>query len=96
MWVGLVAPAGEGFWSLLPLGLDLYDGQPGVLLFLAYLGALTGVSRYTSLDAHTSWGETPGSAVERRGRPHGGGRDREYPSERSEFVAFPTESKPQG
>jgi type 2 lantibiotic biosynthesis protein LanM len=49
MWVGLVAPAGDGFWSLLPLGLDLYDGQPGVLLFLAYLGALTGESRYTSL-----------------------------------------------
>ena len=48
-WVGLVAPPGEGSWSLLPLGLDLYDGHPGVLLFLAYLGALTGEGRYTSL-----------------------------------------------
>ena len=48
-WVGLVAPPGEGYWSLLPLGLDLYDGHPGVLLFLAYLGALTGEGRYTSL-----------------------------------------------
>jgi type 2 lantibiotic biosynthesis protein LanM len=48
-WVGLVVPAGEGHWSLLPLGLDLYYGQPGVLLFLAYLGALTGEGRYTSL-----------------------------------------------
>src|SRR5262249_54852681 len=48
-WVGPVAPAGEGFWSLQPLKLDLYGGQPGVLLFLAYLGALTGEGRYTSL-----------------------------------------------
>ena len=38
-WVGLVAQPDVGYWSLLPLGLDLYDGQPGVLLFLAYLGA---------------------------------------------------------
>jgi type 2 lantibiotic biosynthesis protein LanM len=29
--------------------LDLYDGQTGVLLFLAYLGALTGERRYTTL-----------------------------------------------
>ena len=28
-WVGLVASPGEGYWSLLPLGLDLYDGHPG-------------------------------------------------------------------
>ena len=48
-WLGLVASRGEDFWSLLPLGLDLYDGHPGVLLFLAYLGALTGEVRYTSL-----------------------------------------------
>ena len=48
-WVGLVAPPGEGYWSLLPLGLDLYDGHPGVLLFLAHLGALTGERRYTAL-----------------------------------------------
>jgi type 2 lantibiotic biosynthesis protein LanM len=48
-WVGLVAPLGECHWSLLPLGLDLYDGHPGVLLFVAYLGALTGEGRYTSL-----------------------------------------------
>jgi type 2 lantibiotic biosynthesis protein LanM len=48
-WVGLVASPGEDYWSLRPLGSDLYDGHPGVLLFLAYLGALTGEVRYTSL-----------------------------------------------
>ena len=36
-----------------PLGLDLYDGMPGVVLFLAYLGALSGVERYTAL-AHAA------------------------------------------
>src|SRR5205085_12376355 len=35
--------------SVLPLGLDLYDGLPGVVLFLAYLGHLTGDQRYTDL-----------------------------------------------
>ena len=48
-WIGLVAPPRGGYWSLRPLGLDLYDGHPGVLLFLAYLGALTGEGRYTTL-----------------------------------------------
>ena len=48
-WIGLVARPDERYWSLLPLGLDLYDGHPGVLLFLAYLGALTSEGRYTSL-----------------------------------------------
>ena len=36
-----------------PLELDLYDGMPGVALFLAYLGALSGVERYTAL-AHAA------------------------------------------
>jgi type 2 lantibiotic biosynthesis protein LanM len=31
------------------LGVDLYDGLPGVALFLAHLGALTGEPRYTDL-----------------------------------------------
>ncbi len=48
-WIGLVAPLDERYWSLMPLGLDLYDGHPGVLLFLAHLGASTGEVRYTSL-----------------------------------------------
>jgi type 2 lantibiotic biosynthesis protein LanM len=36
-------------WSLLPLGMDLYDGVPGVTLFLAYLGAITKDEGYTAL-----------------------------------------------
>jgi lantibiotic modifying enzyme len=28
----------EQYWSLAPLGADLYDGLPGIALFLAYLG----------------------------------------------------------
>ena len=36
-------------WSLAPVGLDLYDGLPGIALFLAHLGSVTGESRYTSL-----------------------------------------------
>src|SRR6516165_4276270 len=37
------------FWSLQPLKLGLYGGQAGMLLLLAYLGALTGEGRYRSL-----------------------------------------------
>ena len=47
-WLGLTS-SGGGHWSLAPLGIDLYDGLPGVALFLAYLGALTGQERYTAL-----------------------------------------------
>jgi type 2 lantibiotic biosynthesis protein LanM len=36
-------------WSLMPLGIDLYAGLPGVALFLAYLGAVTQTERYTTL-----------------------------------------------
>jgi len=39
----------ERYWSLSPLALDLYDGLPGVTLFLAYLGAITQESRYSTL-----------------------------------------------
>lgn len=35
--------------SLEPLKADLYDGLPGVTLFLAYLGAVSEENRYTSL-----------------------------------------------
>jgi type 2 lantibiotic biosynthesis protein LanM len=48
-WLGLTALANQRQWALLPLGLSLYDGLPGVALFLAYLGELTGVERYTDL-----------------------------------------------
>ncbi len=47
-WIG-VTPLRDEKWVLAPLGLDLYDGVPGVGLFLAYLGAITGQERYTAL-----------------------------------------------
>ena len=48
IWIGLTA-VHDRYASLKPLGLDLYDGLPGVTLFLAYLSAITGVDRYRSL-----------------------------------------------
>lgn len=36
-------------WSILPVSLDLYSGLPGITLFLAQLGALTGEERHTRL-----------------------------------------------
>jgi type 2 lantibiotic biosynthesis protein LanM len=47
-WIGLT-PVNEREWRLAPLGPDLYDGLPGVILFLAHLGALSAESRYTRL-----------------------------------------------
>jgi type 2 lantibiotic biosynthesis protein LanM len=47
-WIGLVQ-SDERAWSLSPLGTDLYDGLPGVILFLAYLGSVTGDRRYSAL-----------------------------------------------
>lgn len=47
-WIGLTLTAKEN-WSLQPLGMDLYDGVPGVALFLAYLGEITSEKRYTLL-----------------------------------------------
>jgi type 2 lantibiotic biosynthesis protein LanM len=47
-WVGLTL-ANERQWSISTLMLDLYDGLPGVALFLAHLGAITGEQRYTQL-----------------------------------------------
>ena len=40
-WLG-VALVNEEQWTLAPLGLDLYSGTPGVVLFLAYLADLKG------------------------------------------------------
>jgi len=48
-WIGLMASLNERRWLLLPLGVDLYDGLSGVVLFLAYLGAITREARYTTL-----------------------------------------------
>jgi type 2 lantibiotic biosynthesis protein LanM len=36
-------------FSLAPVQLNLYDGLPGVILFLAYLGSQTGATRYKEL-----------------------------------------------
>ena len=47
-WIGLV-PTDERTWTLSPLGPDLYDGLPGVVLFLAQLGSVTADRRYTAL-----------------------------------------------
>jgi type 2 lantibiotic biosynthesis protein LanM len=47
-WIGL-SPVGERSYEIAPLSVDLYDGLPGPMLFLAYLGQLTGESRYAEL-----------------------------------------------
>jgi type 2 lantibiotic biosynthesis protein LanM len=47
-WIGLVLAGGRS-WSLLPLSFDLYGGTLGILLFLGYLGWVTGEQRYSTL-----------------------------------------------
>ncbi len=47
-YVGLVMAAPDR-WALAPLGFDLYDGLPGIALYLAYLGQIAGEERYTTL-----------------------------------------------
>jgi type 2 lantibiotic biosynthesis protein LanM len=47
-WIGLNLLR-QKQWILAPLGLDFYDGVPGIALFLAYLGSLSGQERYTTL-----------------------------------------------
>lgn len=47
-WLG-VAFVHEREWHLLPAGTDLYNGMPGIALFLAYLGKLSGDEQYTAL-----------------------------------------------
>lgn len=47
-WIGLTL-VNDRHWSVAPLGYDLYDGLPGVILFLAYLGAICAEDRYTNL-----------------------------------------------
>jgi type 2 lantibiotic biosynthesis protein LanM len=47
-WIGLTLVR-EEHWSLSPLGMDLYDGVPGLALFLAYLAAVSGEERYMDL-----------------------------------------------
>lgn len=47
-WLG-VNQLREKTWGLAPAGIDLYDGAGGIILFLSYLGAVTGETRFTSL-----------------------------------------------
>lgn len=47
-WIGLRAFQ-EEYWDVALLDLKLYSGLPGVALFLAYLGQVTGEDRYTTL-----------------------------------------------
>jgi type 2 lantibiotic biosynthesis protein LanM len=47
-WLGLVQEE-SGQDSILPLGLDLYDGLPGVALYLAYLGDIAADESFTEL-----------------------------------------------
>lgn len=47
-WIGLTLVRGKD-WILQPLNWSLYDGLSGVILFLAYLGAITAEKRYTNL-----------------------------------------------
>jgi type 2 lantibiotic biosynthesis protein LanM len=46
-WLGLAQVKNQN-WGLLPLSIDLYDGLAGVILFLAYLGDVTGQDKYTA------------------------------------------------
>ena len=47
-WLG-VGPLDESTWGVHPAGTDLYAGTPGITLFLAYLGAVTGEQAPTVL-----------------------------------------------
>jgi type 2 lantibiotic biosynthesis protein LanM len=48
IWIGLTLDDDQNM-KLGGLEADLYDGLPGVILFLAYLGEITGESRHTEL-----------------------------------------------
>jgi type 2 lantibiotic biosynthesis protein LanM len=47
-WIGVQSTRGKDF-HLSPLGHDLYGGLPGVVVFLAYLGEVTGEERFRRL-----------------------------------------------
>jgi type 2 lantibiotic biosynthesis protein LanM len=51
-WLGLMLE-NERCWTIERCGLDLDAGLPGIALFLAYLGALTGQQRHTALAQDT-------------------------------------------
>ncbi len=47
-WIGVDVMM-DREWYLVPTFTDLYSGTPGIALFLAYLGQLTGEERYSTL-----------------------------------------------
>jgi type 2 lantibiotic biosynthesis protein LanM len=47
-WIGLEMLA-EASWDISPVGMDLYNGIPGIALFLAYAGAILQDDGYTAL-----------------------------------------------
>lgn len=51
-WLGLTLVR-DRVWTLAPLGSGLYDGLPGIALFLGYLGTATGEEKYTQLARRT-------------------------------------------
>lgn len=48
-WIGLSLVSARRDWALIPAGIDLYSGNTGIALFLAYLGEISGEERYTRL-----------------------------------------------
>jgi len=72
-WTGLVG-VNDRSWLIMPLSYDLYNGLPGVALFLAYLGRLSGDEHYTRLARialHTAaeqFKETYQASITRPGR----------------------------
>ena len=67
-WLGLTTP-GKHQWVVTPIGADLYDGLPGIALFLAHLGRLTGRQRFEALGrrAVTTFLELAASQESQRG-----------------------------
>jgi type 2 lantibiotic biosynthesis protein LanM len=47
-WIAMTL-VNENTWAVLPLGTDLYGGTPGVAMFLACLGSITGEERRLAL-----------------------------------------------
>jgi type 2 lantibiotic biosynthesis protein LanM len=66
-WLGITLARDEQYWSLASLGADLYDGLPGIALFLAYLGEITHIERYRLL------AETTCDTLRRRVEQHPAG-----------------------
>ena len=67
-WLGLTAFQ-EQYWDLTALDVDLYGGVSGIVLFLAYLGHVTGEDRYTEL---AEGGLSTVRRLTRRGSAHTG------------------------